>query len=79
MAMTATIVKLRVRNLFIYSVMGRVRQFLGAEENDTKYDAQIKSMDKSEVFDACLKWEGIIGYDSLIKKWVEQIWKVELE
>jgi hypothetical protein len=62
------------------SIMGAVRQMLGAEdENDTKYDSKIQILSKSEIFDLVLKWEGYINCDYEIKKWVEEIWHVELK
>jgi hypothetical protein len=65
---------------YSYAVMSRVRQQLGLDdENDTSKDSQIKIMSKSEIFDRCLKWEGIIGFDYQILSWINDIWKVELE
>jgi hypothetical protein len=60
--------------------MSRVRQQMGLEdENDTSRDGEIQQMSKSEVFEKCLIWEGILGYDYLITEWVKNIWGVELE
>lgn len=62
------------------AVMTRVRQHIGLDdEDDTSRDGQIQIMSKSEIFKHCLEWEGIINYDYLIKKWIEDIYKVELD
>jgi hypothetical protein len=65
---------------YSHSVMSRVRQQMGLEdENDTSRDGEIQQMSKLEVFEKCLIWEGILGYDYLITEWVKNIWGVELE
>jgi hypothetical protein len=65
---------------YSHSVMSRVRQQIGLEdEDDTSRDGEIQQMSKSEVFEKCLLWEGILGYDSLILNWVKDIWGVELD
>ena len=47
---------------YSYTIMKRVRQRLGLDENDTSRDAEIESMSGYEILDHYLKWEGIIGY-----------------
>jgi hypothetical protein len=42
-------------------------------------DADIDRMSNDEIFKACLEWEGIFGYDSKIKDWIETIYQVELK
>lgn len=61
------------------AVMSRVRQQLGLDEDDTQKDGQIEIMSKREIFDKCLIWEGIMGYDYQILSWINDIWKVELK
>ena len=61
-------------------IMEKVRQRLGCElVTDTSKDAGINDMSKNEVFDACLEWEGIIGYGYMIKGWIKDIYGVTLE
>ena len=47
---------------YSYTIMKRVRQRLGLDENDTSRDAEIESMSGYEILDHYLKWEGISGY-----------------
>lgn len=61
------------------NVMQRIRQSLGCTIDDTSRDEEIKSMSRDELFDKCMQWEGIIGYNYLIKLFVEDIYKVRLE
>jgi hypothetical protein len=65
---------------YSHAVMSRVRQQLGLDdEDDTSKDGKIQIMSKREIFDSCLKWEGIIGMDYQILSWIQDIWKVELK
>ena len=59
-------------------VMEKVRQRLGVDENDTTLDLDIAGMHQSTVFAHCLEWEGVIGYDQVIRRWIEDIYGVEL-
>ena len=55
-------------------VLGAVRQSLGCEdEDDDSMDDEIAIMDKHDVFDHYLNWNGIIGYSSSIWVAVENI------
>jgi len=59
-------------------IMDKVRQWKGLSGWDTSKDAEIDEMSRNEVFDACLEWEGIIGYGSTIRGWIEDIYGVPL-
>lgn len=59
-------------------IMEKVRQRLGLEPHDTSRDADINNMSQDEVFQHCLYWEGIIGYENTIKGWIKDIYGVEL-
>lgn len=59
-------------------IMEKVRQHLGLEAYDTSRDADINNMSHDEVFQHCLYWEGIIGYENTIKGWIKDIYGVEL-
>ena len=61
------------------NIMKMVRQMLGGEEYSTSYDKRIAQMSKNEVFDNCLRWEGIIGYDYQIKAWIWEIYGIKIE
>ena len=60
------------------NIMNRVRQYLGLEEGDTSRDSEINDMSHGTIFNSCLVWEGIIGYDSQILGWIHDIYGVEL-
>lgn len=60
-------------------IMDFVRQRLGLEEGDTLKDGEINAMSQNEVFDACLVWEGIIGYGPTFRRWIKNIYNVDLD
>ena len=60
-------------------IMSYVRQNMGLDSDDTSKDDLINSMDKEDVFDRVLNWNGIIGYAGQIKGWIEEIYGIELE
>ena len=60
------------------SIMQRLRQRLDLEEDDTSKDDIICAWSKGKILENLLIWEGIIGFDYLIKSWVEEIWRVNL-
>lgn len=55
------------------AIMMRLRQRKGLEPDDTSQDDDIMSLSKEEVFSEILKWEGIIGYDTMILSWIKEI------
>lgn len=59
-------------------IMRNVRQNLGLKPDDTSKDEIIMSMDKEDVLDRCLTWEGICGYGSLILSMVNGIYETDL-
>lgn len=62
------------------SIMERVRQNLGLEEDDTSEDDFINSLSKNEIFERCCAWEGLLGgWHHILKGWVESIWNVDLD
>lgn len=58
--------------------MMRVRQSLYLEADDTSQDKVIESMSLDSVFERCMTWEGIIGFEGMIKGLIKDIYKVEL-
>ena len=48
------------------NIMCMVRQYMGLEPDDEKYDDEILSMKPSEVFGMVCEWEGLIGYGRVI-------------
>ena len=63
---------------YCWPTMDRVRQNLGLDAGDTSKDGIIASMSSDEVFARCLEWEGIIGWASTIRYWIEEIYSVKL-
>lgn len=60
------------------SIMEKVRQRLGLGPDDASRDEDINGMSQDEVFQHCLYWEGIVGYENQIKGWIKDIYGVEL-
>ena len=58
---------------YSYGVMRNVRRSLDLEPNDTSRDMEINEMDRIEVLDRWLQWEGILGYTNRIKYVVDNI------
>lgn len=59
-------------------IMEKVRQRLDLESWDTSRDDEINSMSHKAVFEHCLIWEGIIGYDYMITEMIKDIYGVTL-
>lgn len=60
-------------------IMSYVRQNMGLDSDDKSKDDLINSMNKKDIFDRVLDWNGIIGYAGQIKGWVEDVYGIELE
>ena len=60
-------------------IMSYVRQNMGLDSDDTSNDDLINSMNRKDIFDRVLNWNGIIGYAGQIKGWIEEIYGIELE
>jgi hypothetical protein len=56
-----------------------LRQRRGLNENDKSQDENIKKMSKDQIFNDICMWNGFIGWDYEIKKWIKDIYKVNLE
>lgn len=67
--------------MFTYSedIMERVRMALGLDANNKNRDAEIMEMDKIDILELCLRWEGIIGYSSMIIDIINNIYGVYLD
>ena len=66
-------------NKYPEDIMQYVRQRLGADQYDDSKDAEINGMSANEVFNHVCEWNGLIGYADTIKRWVEDIYKINLE
>ena len=61
------------------NIMCMVRQYMGLEPDDEKYDDEILSMKPSEVLGMVCEWEGLIGYGEVIREWIKDIYDVDLD
>lgn len=61
------------------NIMCMVRQYMGLEPDDEKYDDEILSMKSSEVFGMVCEWEGLIGYGRVIREWIKDIYGIDLD
>ena len=62
----------------IPSVIGDVRKNMGLDEDDPSKDGEIAKMSRSQIFERYMTWNGIIGYESMIKEAIREIYNVEL-
>lgn len=60
-------------------IMSDVREAMGFEPDCENGDDEIRVMSKTEVLDKVLQWNGIIGYGSTVKSWVQDIWNIDLD
>lgn len=61
------------------SVMRRVRNVMGLEDNDESRDTEIRQLSPKEVFDYVLSYEGIIHFTDTIINWIDDIYEVDLD
>lgn len=61
------------------NIMRMVRGNLDLELDDTSRDGEIEVMSKQEVFDRVCNWDGLIGYSTTIKSWINQIYGIILD
>lgn len=66
-------------NRYPEHIMECVRQNLGLERFDAHKDEYINRLSPDEVFNRVCDWNGLIGYAPLIKIWIEDIYKVNLD
>lgn len=50
----------------------------GMYESDTSLDAHFNAMRKDAVFEEVLRWQGIVGWGTQIRGWIEGIYGVDL-
>jgi len=56
-----------------------LRQRYKLDENDKSKDKDFIYLSANEVFEHVTTWEGLINYADTIKKWVNDIYKVDLD
>lgn len=63
-------------NRYTEDVMECVRQIWGLEKFDDTRDKEINQLSPDEVFNHVCNWNGLLGYATTIKSWIEDIYKV---
>lgn len=66
-------------NKYPENIMRYLRQRKGLELNDTTCDDEINLMTPNEAFEEVLGWDGLIGYAYIIKRWIEDIYGIDLD
>lgn len=67
------------KNKYPESIMCQLRESLGLDDKyDTSLDEEINGMNKNDVFNNLLNWNGLIGWDKTIKEWITFIYGIEL-
>lgn len=67
-----------MENKYPEYIMGILRQRLGLEFDDTSRDAEILTYSHNEVFDEVCEWEGLLFYSHKIRRWISDIYGIEL-
>lgn len=61
-------------------IMRYLRQRDGLEEDDTSQDVRLNRLTKDDVFSEVIWWHGLIGgWPALIKRWIKDIYGVDLD
>ena len=60
-------------------IMRMLRQRLGLEPNDTSRDEELSLMTPSDAFEEVLEWNGLIGFSSTIKAWIEDTYGFNID
>lgn len=74
--------RIRIENNFsIYTenIMECVRQRWGLEKYDDSKDDLINELSPDEVFEHVCNWNCLLGYASMIKSWINDIYKIDLD
>lgn len=60
-------------------IMRMLREHEGLEPDNHNHDAVFQHMAPSDVFSKVLEQEGFVNHDWTIKKWIRDIYKVNLD
>ena len=60
-------------------ILKYLRLRAGMNESDTSLDEHFNKMRKDAVFEEVLRWQGIIGWGTQIKGWIEGIYGIDLD
>lgn len=67
-----------MEELYPKDIMEALRQRKNLEPDDTSRDDEISSMSPNEVFEEVLEWNGICNYAYTIKRWIKNIYGIDL-
>lgn len=65
-------------NKYSEDIMQCIRQRLGLEKFDNSRDEEINSLSPNAIFEHLCEWHGLVGYSKIIKSWIRDIYKIEL-
>jgi hypothetical protein len=60
-------------------IMQDLRQRKGLDKNNSSHDESIMEMSRYEALNEVCDWNGLIGYGSTIKDWIESIYGINLD
>ena len=66
-------------NRYPEHIMQKLRERMGLFSDDTSRDTEINAYSSNEAFEEVLNWEGILGYASTIKSWIDDIYGIDLD
>lgn len=67
-----------MEELYPKDIMEALRQRKDLEPDDTSRDEEISLMSPNEVFEEVLEWDGLISYVYKIKRWIKDIYGIDL-
>lgn len=68
-----------MENRYPEYIMCMLRQRQRLDENDTSKDSVINTYTPNEAFEEVCNWEGLINYAYTIKKWIRDIYNIDLD
>lgn len=68
-----------MNNKYPEYIVKKLRSRMGLDENNTTDDVYIADYSKNEIFSEVLSWDGLIGWDQQIKKYVKDIYGIDLD
>ena len=60
-------------------ILRRLRQREDLEETDTSMDERFNNYSPKKAFREVCEWEGFLGWDGQIKRWIEDIYGIQLD
>lgn len=60
-------------------IMESLRERRGYDKYDITHDKDILKCSKESLLYDLFAWNGLVGYDDLVKEWIKEIYKVDLD